>query len=70
MIFSFWCVCLVLGVLVLRKFQKAKGYSFFFPLILVCSLKIYKLLSFFFFFWCLLGAWCLVAEKMWESKGK
>ena len=65
MIFSFWCVCLVLSVLVLRKFQKAKGYSFFFPLILVCSLKIYKLLSFFF----LVFAWCLVFGY-WENVGK
>ena len=36
-------------------------------LILVCSLNIYMISSFFFFF--LLGAWCLDAEKMWESKG-
>ena len=69
MIFNFWCVCLALGVLVLRKCQKAKGYSFFFfPLILVCSLKIYKRLSFFFFGVCLvLGVWLL--RKCGKAKG-
>ena len=61
-ILSIFFLCL-LGVWVLRKYRKAKGNSFF--LILVCSLNIYMILSTFFVF-----AWCLGAEKMWESKGK
>ena len=38
-----------------------------FSLILVCSLIIYMILIFDFWFF---GAWCLGVEKTWESKGK
>ena len=60
-ILSIFFLCL-LGVWVLRKYRKAKGNRFF--LTLVCSPNIYMILSTFFVF-----AWCLGAEKMWESKG-
>ena len=62
--FFFLLLCLVLGVWVVRKHGKAEGNIYF--LILVWSLNIYMILSFFF----LLGAWCLDDEKMWETKGK
>ena len=42
---------------------KERKYIYF--LILVCFLIIYVILRFFFLF-----AWCLGAEKMWESKEK
>ena len=55
--------CLVFNVWVVRKRGKAKEIYIYF-LILVCFLIIYMILSFYLF------AWCLGAEKMWESKEK
>ena len=54
----------MLGVWVVSKCGKGKEIYIYF-LILVCFLIIYVILRFFFLF-----AWCLGAEKMWESKEK
>ena len=59
-------LCLVLGVWVLRKRGKVKGNRFFFLLILVCSLNIYMIFS----FWCVcLVLGVLVLRKCQKAKG-
>ena len=60
----------MLGVWVVRKHGKAKGNIFFFSYFGMFSEYIHDFKFFFFFFIFLLGAWCLGAKKMWESKVK
>ena len=57
----FWCW---------ENFKKQRDIVFFFSTYFGMFFKNIQAFEFFFFFWCLVGAWCLVAEKMWESKGK
>ena len=64
--FFFFATLLGAWCLGAEKMWESKGKQiFFFLLILVCSLNIYMILSFFFCF-----GWCLGVEKRWESKKK
>ena len=58
-------LCLVLGVLVLRKRGKLKGNRFFFSYFGMFSEYIHD----FQFLVCLLSAWCFGVEKISKSKG-
>ena len=58
----------MLGVWVVRKHGIAKGNIYIYSYFGMFSKYIHDF-EFFFFFFFLVGAWCLDAEKMWESKG-